>query len=330
MNKRVVASAAAVGMLAAVLIWQWSGLRRAPEWQGWIEADMLFLGPDEPGRVTELTVAEGDVVEAGRTLFRVEGDLQDAEWRQARAALEESQARLSRLLSAQQRPEEIAVLEAQRAQALAALEQSRPEFERAERLVAQGTSAQARLDQARSAYNRDQAQLSAINRQIEVARLQARPEDIRAAEEVVAQAKARVASAETRLRQRTVMAPVAGRVQEVLYRVGEVVPAGRSVVSLLPPDNLKVRFFIAQSDLSRITISTKLSVRCDGCLTPQTATVTFSSSTAEFTPPVIYSREERSKLVFRVEARPETPGAFRVGQPVSIAVSSTAVAAKPK
>lgn len=298
------------------------------QWQGWVEADLLYLGPDEAGRVTDLEVSEGQDVAAGAALFRVESDLQDADWRQAQGSVDESAARLARAEAAQQRPEEIAILEAQRAQARAALEQSRPELERAEQLVAKGTSPQSRLDQARAAFNRDEAQLSQVERQIQVARMNARSEDIDAAREVLAQAKARLAAAETRRRQRTVMAPVPGRIQEVLYRVGEVVGAGHAVVSLLPPGNLKLRFFVAQSELPRFAPGARLHATCDGCAPELTAKVTFVSAQSEFTPPVIYSREERAKLVYRIEARPDDPSKFRVGQPVTVSLLPDAIASR--
>jgi HlyD family secretion protein len=328
MNRNVIFAGLGAVVLATLITLLLPTAAAKSIWQGWVEADLLFLGPDEAGRITKLDVTEGQIVAAGAALFRVESDLQDADWRQAKGAVDEAAARLARAEAAQQRPEEIAVLEAQRAQAQAALQQSKPELERAEKLVAQGTSPQTRLDQARAAFSRDSAQLAQVERQIQVARMNARSEDILAAREVLAQANARLQSAETRRRQRTVLAPVAGRIQDVLYRAGEVVPAGRSVVSLLPPGNLKLRFFVAETELPRFAAGARLAVTCDGCATGLTATVTYLSSQAEFTPPVIYSRDERTKLVYRVEARPDDPAKFRVGQPVTVSLTEATIASR--
>ena len=105
------------------------------------------------------------------------------------------------------------------------------------------------------------------------------------------------------------------------FRTGEMVSAGRPVLALLPPGNLKVRFFVSEAMLPQIRIDDVVNVHCDGCPSGLTAKVSFIARSSEFTPPVIYSLEERSKLVFLVEARPEQPDKLRVGQPVSVAVT---------
>ena len=140
------------------------------------------------------------------------------------------------------------------------------------------------------------------------------------AEAVLRSAEARLNSARTRLDRRRLFSPVAGTVQEIYFRVGEMVPAGRPIVSLLPPANVRVRFFVPQAVLPQIHIGDRIAVNCDGCAPGLTARVNFISVQAEFTPPVIYSLEERARLVFRIEAIPERPGDVRVGQPVSIAL----------
>lgn len=318
MNVKPIIAIVALGA-AAYGLWHWRHPPAAtPVVQGWVEADTLFIGADEPGRVVSLAVKEGQQVESGADLFALQGDLQEADLRQSRASLNEAKARLARAEAAQQRPEEIAVLEAQEARAKAAIEQSKPELARAQDLVNRGVAASNRLEQARAAFNRDTAALAEVQRQIEVARLRSRTEDIAAAREVVAAAVARVASAETRLRQRRVVAPAGGVIQQVYYRQGEVVPSGRPVVALLPPDNIKLRFFVPEPELPRIAYGGPVEVQCDGCPPGLKAHISFIASEAEFTPPVIYSREERSKFVFRVEARPDEPGKLRVGQPVTV------------
>jgi HlyD family secretion protein len=138
------------------------------------------------------------------------------------------------------------------------------------------------------------------------------------AESVLRTAEARLNSARTRLDRRKVVSPVAGSVQEVYFRVGEMVQAGRPIVSLLPPENVRVRFFVPQAVLPQIHIGDPIAISCDGCARDLTAHVNFISAQAEFTPPVIYSLEERVRLVFRIEAIPDRPEAVRVGQPVSV------------
>lgn len=322
MNKAVsIIVALAIVTVSAVLWRAYVPKPAAVSWQGWVEGNFLFLAPDEAGRVVTLRVREGDWVQKGSPLFAVQNELQDAEMRQATAALSEAKARLERAEAAQQRPEEIAVLEAQKARAEAALEQSQPELQRAKELVSRGVSPKSRLDSASSTYARDQAALSEIKRQIDVARLESRSEDIAAARAVVAQAESRLAAANVSLDRRLVAAPADSRVQEIFYREGEVVPAARPVLSLLPPGNLRLRFFVPQAELALLHPGTRVNATCDGCPSPIAATISFISTEAEFTPPVIFSREERQKLVFRIEARPDAGADLRVGLPITVTLA---------
>jgi len=103
-----------------------------------------------------------------------------------------------------------------------------------------------------------------------------------------------------------------------MYRVGEWVPAGSPVVSLLPPGNIKVRFFVPETVVGALKVGQQATLRCDGCGDPIPVHIDYVSNQAEYTPPVIYSRESRSKLVYMVEARPTPEAATRLhpGQPV--------------
>jgi HlyD family secretion protein len=118
-----------------------------------------------------------------------------------------------------------------------------------------------------------------------------------------------------------VAASVAGRVTDTLFARGDWVPSGAPVVSLLPPGNVKVRFFVPETQLGTVSVGQKVAVSCDGCA-PISATVSFIAPQAEYTPPVIYSKESRSKLVFLVEAKPAPEDALKLhpGQPVDVAL----------
>jgi HlyD family secretion protein len=142
------------------------------------------------------------------------------------------------------------------------------------------------------------------------------------AEAALRTAQARLNSAQTRLARRKVFSPVAGPVQQIYFRVGEMVPAGKAVVALLPPGNLKIRFFVNEAMLPRLSLGDPIKVSCDGCGNDIAAKITFIARSSEFTPPVIYSLEERSKLVFLIEARTTTPERLRVGQPVSVTLGA--------
>ncbi len=315
---RILAVAAALtGAVALAACSNDNGTR----FQGWVEADLVFVGPDEAGRVEALSVREGDTVATGAPLFALEADLQKADVQAAEAAVDEAKARLARLEAAQQRKEEVAILQAQEQRVEASLALTSAELERQQQLSARGVTTQANLDAAKSNVNRDRAQLEEVRRQIAVARMAARDEDIAAARQALVAAKARREASETKLARRQIKSPVSGTVQQVYYRQGELVPAGRPIVALLPPGNIKIRFFVNEALLPKIALGQGVQVSCDGCAENLTARVSFIARTAEFTPPVIYSLEERSKLVFLVEARPERPDSLRVGQPVTVALT---------
>lgn len=325
MQRRAVLPALALLILGA--LGAWYGFSPGPaaiEFQGWVEADYLFIGADAAGRLTALNVKEGQSVPQGEELFALQSDVEEAAWQQQLATLREAKAKLARLEAAQQRPEEIAILNAQYERAKAALKSSKPEFDRVRELAKKGFASGSRLDQSKAAYERDKAALEEIERQIKFAHMTSRAEDITAAREVVRQAEAQVASAKTHRAQRDVKAPASGVIEEVYYRKGEIVPAGRPVVSLLPPGNIKLRFFVPEAMLPRLKAGDSVSIHCDGCDTVQDANIFFISHEAEFTPPVIFSRKERAKLVYRVEARPKHPELLRVGQPVSITLKKGA------
>jgi HlyD family secretion protein len=238
----------------AVLALAACGNEPDPRFQGWIEADLLFVGPDEPGRIETLAVREGDPVAAGAPLFTVDADLQQADLATANA----------RLTNARQA------------------------HERAQQLLRTAAGTQKALEDAQAALR---------------------------------EAEARVNAAQTRLNRRRVVSPASGTVQQIYFRRGEMVSAGRAILALLPPDNVKVRFFVPQAVLPKISLGDQVQVHCDGCPDDVTARVDFIARAAEFTPPVIYSLEERNKLVFLIEARPERPDNLRVGQPVSVTLA---------
>jgi HlyD family secretion protein len=219
--------------------------------QGWVEAELVFVSPDEQGRVETLQKREGDSVQKGDLLFGVDEELQQAD------------------VTVKQ----VAMTNAQQA------------FDRAKELLKTAAGTQKTYEDAEAAQR---------------------------------QAKANLDWSQTRLARRRAVAPAAGVIQQVYFRPGETVPPGRPVMSLLPPGNLKLRFFAPERVLQDVKYGATVDISCDGCEAGLTAKVTFIASSAEYTPPVIYSLDERAKLVFLIEARPEHPERFRVGQPVTV------------
>lgn len=288
-------------------------------WQGYAEGEYLRMGAPEAGWVESLSVARGQRVEAGAPLFTLESSRQQAALAQAEAELARTEANLADLRQGS-RPEEIAQIEARLNQHEAMLRLAQLELRRQEQLARQDVAAKARLDQARAEFESTRAQVAATEAELATARLPARADRIAAAEGAVAAARAAVAQARWALDQRRVVAPVAALVDDTLRRPGEWVPANGAVVSLLPPGQVKLVLFVPEGARSSVAPGTLLSVGCDGCPPDGTATVSFVAAEAEYTPPVLYSVENRAKLVYRVEALPGgKPFALLPGQPVDVA-----------
>jgi HlyD family secretion protein len=159
--------------------------------------------------------------------------------------------------------------------------------------------------------------------QLQTARMPlGRDAELKAAQGEVEQARAAVAQAAWKVEQKSVAAPVAGLAQDTYFVEGEWVPAGKPVVSLLPPGNVKARFYVPEGVLGSIAPGREITISCDGCPSTVDAKVSYVSSQAEYTPPVLYSKESRSKLMFLVEARLDAADGvkLRPGQPVDVSL----------
>jgi len=285
---------------------------------GYVEAEWVYPGSTGSGRLVSLEVAEGDQVERGAVLGKLDAEDAGARWAEANAALSAAQHRLKDLQSGA-RQAEIDALNAQRAEAQAALDYARSERRRIEELVSKGHASPSRLDAVTAEERQAAAKVESLSKQVEVAALPARSEQIAAAEAEVEAAHARTEQARWMLSERTITAQRAGRIEDILHREGEVMSPGAPLVALLPRDGLKVRFFLPEAHLSRAALGDSVWLKLDGAPErPIEAKITFVSEEAEFTPPVIYSEKVRDKLVFRVEAAPVDPAGLRPGQPLDV------------
>jgi len=261
----------------------------------------------------------GDKVERNAPAFVLEQDSERAAREEAASRMQRAQAQVADLKKGR-RPDELAALQAQLAQAEAALTLSTTNLARQQQLVADKFMTPAHLDEARSAVARDRARVDELRAQLRVAKLGARADEIDAAEQELKAAQAQLAQAEWKLAQKTQRMPAGGNVTDVLYREGEFVQAGMPVLNLLPPQNIKLRFFVPESRLGALRLGQEVVVQCDGCVSPVAARISYLSNTPEYTSPLIYSKENRATLVFMIEARPEPEHAVLLhpGQPVEI------------
>jgi HlyD family secretion protein len=288
-------------------------------YQGYVEGEYVYVASPVGGRLEHLLVQRGQTIAANALLFKLDAEQETAAKQQADEQLRSAEAQLADLRLGRRRPE-LAVAKAQLAQAAAAEEQAAQQLKRDEVQFEVGGIPRAQLEDSRAAYAIKAAKARELTDQLEVSRLPAREDQIRAQDAQVAAARAAVSQSNWRLNQKQVSATQAGFVVDTLYREGEWVPAGSAVVRMLPPKNVKVRFFVPEGIVGGLKPGRNISLRCDGCAAEVPAAVTYISNEPEYTPPIIYSNETRAKLVFMIEARPavENGERLRPGQPVAV------------
>jgi len=264
--------------------------------QGYGEAAYVYVAAQDGGVIARLDAKEGDAVAAGDTLATLDGTRAGYQRDAAKAAAESARANVA---------DGGALAEAVR-QAEANRDLAAKTLARTEDLVKRGNASKAQLDADRAALQSAAAALAAAKAQRDAALQQ------------LGSAEADLNLAERRLSDLTLIAPAAGTVERVYRRPGEVVAAGAPVLALLTPENMKVRFFVPEARLASVKPGAEVAIACDGCAPGLTARITWVASEPEFTPPVIYSLEERAKLVFLVEAAPSDPAAIRPGLPVDV------------
>lgn len=311
---------ARVGVAAVIATLAACGEEPPQAFQGYVEGEYVLVAPTQGGLLQKVHVQRGQSVHASTLLFELDRTSESAEVREATERVRSAQARAGNL-DAPRRAGEVQALKAQIAQAEAALALAAQQLRRAEELQPSGAMAMAELDAAR----RNLEQLSARKAELQATLGLARqsigrdPERL-GAQADVATARAVLAQAEWRLAQRSVAATTAAAVHDSFYVAGEWVPAGRPVLSLLPPENVKLRFFVPEPIVGSLKLGQLMNFQCDGCGAPMVASISHVSTQAEYTPPILYNRESRAKLVFMVEARPTPTDAARLhpGQPVDV------------
>lgn len=269
-------------ILSLVLLAAACGREPSSVLQGYGEADYIYLSSQDAGVVGEMFVREGDAVEAGARVFRLDPN------------------RLNYGAESAQAQRAAATAAVRTAQAQATLAQRN--YARSAQLAERGFYSRARLDADRAALDVANAQLAQARRQ-------------------AAAVGAESGLAEQRLEDLAGTAPVAGTIQQIFHRQGEVVSPGQPIASLLPPENMKVRFFAPEATLAQLPVGARVMVSCDGCAQPIEARVSFVAAEPQFTPPVIYSLDQREKLVFLVEARFAAATPIRPGMPVDVRIA---------
>lgn len=288
-----------------------------PSWNGYVEADYVYVAPASGGTITTLAVKQGQWVEAGAVLLAMEDGQQRAALRAAEARVAAARANAENLASGS-RDEEVEVIRASLAKAEADRDLAHSQAERSAKLLVEGVVPQAKADADRASALSAEAQVAQLRAQLKVAELPARDPQRLAAEANLQVAEADADQARAVLADRQLSAPLRARVERIYFDAGEVAGAGTPVVALQPVEGLKVKFYLPEAQRPQITLGDRVQVGCDGCAEGIEAEVSFLAAEPQFTPPVIYSRDERNRLTFLAEATLPGGTVLPPGQPVTV------------
>ncbi len=315
-----VACFAAGGLLIAGLL-TGCGKRESGLLQGYVEGEFVYVASPFAGTLKTLSVQRGQQVEAGAPLYALDRDPEQTARDEAERRLAQARANLEDARKGR-RPTEMDSLTAQLEQAKAAAGLSERELARQEQLARSGATSKDDVDRARSTHDQNKQRVAQLEADLKTAQLGLRSDQITAAEAEVRAREAALARASWEVDQKKQSAPKAGLISDTLYREGEWVAAGRPVIVLLPPQNIKVRAFVPETKVGALRVGQNAKVIVDGVEQALDGKVSFISPQAEYTPPVIYSRESRSKLVFMIELvfDPKVAEGLHPGQPVDVQI----------
>jgi len=296
-----------------------SGCNHNNYFQGYVEGEYSYIASAVSGNLTQLLVDRGDKVVAGQPLFVLDPQPESDKLSQAKSTLAQAEQE-SLDIQKGQRETILRALNAQRLQVEANLQYAQKTLLRYKELYKQRAIDKASVDQVQSTYDQTLERLKEVEANIAEANLGARENLIKARQEAVSAAAAAVKQAEWALLQKSIRAPVDAEVFDTLYQLGEFVAISSPVLVLLPPDKIKIIFYVPEAVFHQIKIGNLIAVSCDGCKKDYLAKINFISPSAEYTPPVIFSKDSRDKLVFRIEAKPDIKEAIELhpGQPVDV------------
>jgi HlyD family secretion protein len=308
-------------LASAALLCGLAGCQREPRdaLQGYVEGEFVYVASPYAGALESLSVQRGSQVKRGDPLFTLDDTVETAGLDEARRRFDQARATLDDARKGR-RETEIAALEAQLQQARSALDLADADYGRQKQLLESGAATRQEFDRAKSRFEQDEQRVQQIEADLKTARLGSRDDQVIAADANMRALAAAVERAEWDHAQKRQNAPQDALVFDTLYREGEWVAAGRPAVVLLPPQNIKVRAFVPEPRIGTIHPGDEARVTVDGIGAPFVGKVSYVSPKAEFTPPVIYSRETRSKLVFMIEIDfdPATAAKLNPGQPVDV------------
>jgi HlyD family secretion protein len=307
--------------LVTVLLFDGCQKDNRQTYQGYTEGEFVNISSSQSGKLDKLFIKRGAHVTKGTSLFALECESELIALHQASSELAVAQATLGDYKKGS-RPQELSVIEAQLSQARANAENAVLHLNRNTPLYHANALSKAEFDDSVALAKNTGAKVEELRDSLRVAKLAKRIDQITAQEARIKQLRSAVEQAQWKLDEKSLKSRGNALVFDTLYREGEWVNAGGIVVRLLPPENIKIRFFVPQRIAEQLSIGQNVIIgsRADGKKLP--AHVTYISTEAEYTPPIIYSNDTKEKLIYMIEAYPDINDAplFHPGQPVEISL----------
>jgi len=319
MKPRITRTRQFYGIALLCLLSQFGCEEKSDAYQGYIEGEYRCISTQSSGYLSALHVTRGQDVEKDAPLYSLSNDALHLQVNQAEANLAAARGELSDAQTGLRIPE-IAELQAGVDAIKVDVERLKLERMRQEQLAVSGSTAQRFLDEARLREERAIKDLEQARLGVENAKLGGREGRILALEAQVTARQTLLGIATWNADQMSVSAPVSGRIEALIYKTGEWIPAASPVIKMLSPEDILVYFFIPETDLTAIKTGMRVELRFDGLDAPRYASIIKVSSSPEYTPPVIYSRENNARLVYRIEGRldPADATLSHPGQPVQV------------
>ncbi|QGH64349.1 HlyD family efflux transporter periplasmic adaptor subunit [Serratia proteamaculans] len=290
---------------------------------GYTNGDFIYLSHNNTEKIDKILVQKGSVVKKGQTLVLMEGFSSENSLNVTEKSYQAELA-LLRNMESGERPEELAIIRSQLERAKSAASLAKIHMDRNRALYTTEVISKLDWETIREDYVQKTAQVNELNHQLKARGLPARKEQIKNQQLRVDSAKLQLEKARWNQQQNIIVAPQDGLIFDIIYRVGERPIAGNPIISLLPPQNIKVRFFVPENKLNSVAINKKVILSCDECPKNLTGHINYISAQAEYSPPMIYSTRRREKLLFMAEAVPDEKHALSVklGQPIEVRLAS--------
>lgn len=285
--------------------------------QGYVEAENIYLASPYFGTLLILNVVRGEQVKKGQLLFKLDPNPQQLNVSQVMGELDQAKNTLIDLEKPRRIPE-ITAIEAQIEQANAQIQLATIRVDRFQKLYNKQATDKDSLDAAIANLQQQKQLKEQYVANLALAKLGGRDDQIKAQNAQLNSLTAKLNQAKWELNQKTVVAPANGMIFDTYYRTGEFVASQQPVVSLLIPQNIRIEFFVPLEFVAHLRLGQKINFTCEGCKPENEAVINYISPEVEYVPPIVYATDNYSKLVFRIKANIVNAMDFKPGQPVMV------------